>query len=80
MIGKIQGGFTMLTERQEEILKAIHKYIQVNGISPTIRNICDLVGLKSSSTVHGYLKVLRDWMYYRKILGLGSRYFYLLVL
>lgn len=48
----------MLTERQEEILRAIHKYIQANRISPTVRNICDLVGLRSSSTVHGYLSNL----------------------
>ncbi|WP_246579260.1 LexA family protein [Alkaliphilus flagellatus] len=48
----------MLTERQMEILKAIHQYIQANSISPTVRSIADLVGLKSSSTVHGHLSNL----------------------
>jgi len=48
----------VLTKRDKEILKAIDSYVNANGISPTIRNICDLVGLRSSSTVHGYLNRL----------------------
>ena len=50
----------MLTNKQGMILKAIYLYIQANGISPTVRNICDLVGLKSSSTGHGYINVLES--------------------
>ncbi|MBU5677630.1 transcriptional regulator [Alkaliphilus sp. MSJ-5] len=57
----------MLTESQREILEAIHKYIQDNGISPTVRNICDLVGFKSSSTVHGYLGNLENQGFITKI-------------
>jgi len=57
----------MLTERQIEILKVIYQYIQANGISPTIRNICDLVGLRSSSTGHGYLSVLESSGYITKM-------------
>lgn len=48
----------MLTKRDKEILKAINSYVNANGISPTVRNICDLVGLRSSSTVHAYLNRL----------------------
>lgn len=48
----------MLTKREKEILKAINSYVNANGISPTVRNIYDLVGLRSSSTVHAYLNRL----------------------
>ncbi|MBU5677798.1 winged helix-turn-helix transcriptional regulator [Alkaliphilus sp. MSJ-5] len=57
----------MLTERQMEILKAIHQYIQANSISPTVRNIVDLVGLKSSSTVYRHLSNLEKEGYITKI-------------
>lgn len=48
----------MPTEKKKQILKAIYQYIQANSISPTIRNIGDLVGIRSKSTVHAYIKVL----------------------
>ncbi|MBU5677601.1 transcriptional regulator [Alkaliphilus sp. MSJ-5] len=48
----------MLTKRDKEILKAINSYVNANGISPMVRNICDLVELRSSSTVHAYLNRL----------------------
>ncbi|MGF7059305.1 LexA family protein [Brassicibacter mesophilus] len=48
----------MLTRKQKDVLRAIDVYINANGISPTVRNLCDLLGLKSSSTVHGYLNRL----------------------
>ncbi|QUH21630.1 helix-turn-helix domain-containing protein [Alkaliphilus sp. B6464] len=59
----------MLTERQMEILKAIHQYMQANSISPTVRNIRDLVGVKSSSTVHGHLTALEHEGYITKVEG-----------
>ncbi|WP_199872940.1 hypothetical protein [Inediibacterium massiliense] len=34
----------MLTKRQNEVLKAIYYYINANGISPSVRNLCDLLG------------------------------------
>ena len=50
----------MLTEKQIDILKAIYLYIQANGISPTVRNICDLVGVRSSATGHSYINALES--------------------
>lgn len=50
----------MLTKKQEIVLKAIYLYIQANGISPTVRNICDLVGVKSSATGYSHLNVLES--------------------
>ncbi|MCE5286693.1 MAG: helix-turn-helix domain-containing protein [Pelosinus sp.] len=43
----------MLMCRQEQILKFIANFPQ--PYPPTVREICDGVGLNSSATVHGYL-------------------------
>jgi len=48
----------MPTEKKKQILKVIYQYIEANSISPTIRNIGDLVGIRSKSTVHAYIKNL----------------------
>ena len=57
----------MITEKQKEVLKSTHVYINANGISPTVRNLCDLVGVKSSSTIHKYLTELQQEGYITKI-------------
>lgn len=52
-----------MTKRQHEILLTINDYIQSEGMSPTVREICDMTGLKSTSTVHGYIKRLEKQGY-----------------
>jgi len=47
-----------LTERQQQILNAIASYINEKGYPPTVREIADMVGIKSSSTLHGHLQRL----------------------
>lgn len=42
-------------EKQQEILDFITSQIEERGYPPTVREICDAVGLSSPSTVHGYL-------------------------
>lgn len=49
-----------MTERQKEIFLAITRYIEKEGISPTVREIGNIVGLSSSSTVHKHIKVLES--------------------
>ncbi|WPX08144.1 winged helix-turn-helix transcriptional regulator [Caldicellulosiruptor danielii] len=44
-----------LTERQQQILNAITNYIKEKGYPPTIRELAEMVGIKSSSTLHGHL-------------------------
>lgn len=44
-----------LTPRQEMILKYIQKIIDERGYPPSVREIGEAVGLKSSSTVHTHL-------------------------
>lgn len=45
----------MLTKKQIEFLKILSKYIKEHKYSPTIRELCELTGLKSTSTVKGYI-------------------------
>ncbi len=49
----------MSKDRAQQILDFITEYTHNNGYPPTIREICDGVGLKSPSTVHGHLERLR---------------------
>ena len=50
----------MVSKKQEEILNYIDKTIKSNRYSPTVREICEAVGLKSTSTVQYHLKKLID--------------------
>ena len=45
-------------ETQGLILDFIREQITENGFPPSVREICEAVGLKSTSTVHGHLKRL----------------------
>ena len=49
----------MAKDRQELILEFITNYTDEYGYAPTIREICDGVGLKSPSTVHGHIERLK---------------------
>ena len=56
----------MVSKKQEEILNYIDKTIKSNGYSPTVREICEAVGLKSTSTVQYHLKKLIDLGFLKK--------------
>ena len=45
-------------ETQGMILDYIREQVAENGFPPSVREICQAVGLKSTSTVHGHLKRL----------------------
>ncbi len=49
---------TDLTAKQREILAFIEKKVAERNIPPAVREICEAVGLKSTSTVHGHLERL----------------------
>lgn len=49
-----------LTSREQSILDFIRKKIEDSNFPPTVREICQAVGLKSTSTVHGYLTRLEE--------------------
>ena len=46
--------------RQDEILKYMKKTIARKGYSPTVREICAALDIKSTSTVHSDIKVLEE--------------------
>lgn len=50
----------MLTKIETQILNIIIKYIEDNGYSPTVREVGEIVGFKSSSTGHRHLKILES--------------------
>jgi len=43
------------TDKQQQILSFIEMQVAEKGYPPTVREICEAVGLNSPSTVHGYL-------------------------
>ncbi len=47
-----------LTSKQLEIMNFIKQEILSKGYPPTVRDICEAVGLKSTSTVHAHLERL----------------------
>ena len=47
-----------LSDKQKRILEFLKSEIRTKGYPPSVREICDAVGLKSTSTVHGYLERL----------------------
>ncbi len=50
----------MSTQRAEEILAFIKDFIRTENLSPSVREICEGVGIRSTSTVHRYLHRLEE--------------------
>jgi SOS-response transcriptional repressor LexA len=48
-----------LTATQQLTLDAVRKYIREHGISPSIRDVCAIRGLASTSSVQMHFKHLR---------------------
>ncbi len=59
-----------LNKSQMKILEFL-KEKTAEGVPPTVREICDATGLKSTSTVHGYLRVLEDEGYITRQSGVN---------
>ena len=53
-------------EMQQRVYRYILVYIAEHGYAPSVRDICDAVGLKSPSTVHFHLKNLAELGYIEK--------------
>ncbi|MEV4864562.1 LexA family protein [Streptomyces ossamyceticus] len=49
-----------LPPRQEKVLNYIREFVKVQGVSPTLREIGDAVGLSSVSSVHNHITKLRE--------------------
>ena len=49
-----------VSEKQNEIYEFLKTYTDNKGYPPSVREICEAVGLKSTSSVHGHLKRLES--------------------
>lgn len=59
-----------LNEKQQKILDFLRERAQ-DGLPPTVREICAASGIKSTSTVHAYLKMLENEGYISRQSGLN---------
>lgn len=55
-----------ISKKQEEILNYIKKEILKKGYPPAVREICEAVNLKSTSSVHSHLETLEKNGYIRR--------------
>ena len=55
-----------LSKKQQEILDYLKEEILSKGYPPTVREICEKVGLKSTSSVHSHLSTLEKNGYIRR--------------
>lgn len=55
-----------ISKKQEQILSYIKDEILQKGYPPTVRDICDAVGLKSTSSVHAHLETLEKNGYIKR--------------
>ena len=59
-------GYGKITAKQQEILDYIKDEILKRGYPPTVREICETVNLKSTSSVHSHLETLEKNGYIRR--------------
>ena len=55
-----------ISPKQLQILEYLKKEVREKGYPPSVREICEATGLKSTSTVHGHLSRLEKKGYIRK--------------
>jgi repressor LexA len=55
-----------ITPKQQEILQYIKETILKKGYPPAVREICEAVHLKSTSSVHSHLETLEEKSYIRR--------------
>lgn len=59
-------GYGKITNKQKEILEYIKESILTKGYPPAVREICEAVNLKSTSSVHSHLETLEKNGYIRR--------------
>lgn len=55
-----------ITKKQKVVLDDIERHIREKGYGPTVREVCQDLGLSSPSTVHVHLKALEEKGYIRR--------------
>lgn len=70
-----------ISAKQEEILEYIKSQILERGFPPSVRDICEAVHLKSTSSVHSHLETLEKNGYIHRIqLSLVQSRFWMILL
>ena len=59
-------GYGKITDKQKQILEYIKETILSKGYPPAVREICEAVNLKSTSSVHSHLETLEKNGYIRR--------------
>lgn len=54
------GNYNKLTDKEKEVYKYIREAITNEGYAPSVRDICEALGIRSTSTVHLYIKRLEE--------------------
>ena len=62
-----------ITAKQQQILDYIKEEILRKGYPPTVREICEKVGLRSTSSVHSHLATLEENGYIRRGVAYRTR-------
>ena len=55
-----------ITRRQQAVLDCIEDCVRDKGYGPTVREVCQALGLSSPSTVHVHLKALEEKGYIKR--------------
>ena len=55
-----------ITKRQQAVLDGIVEYQKMHGFAPSIRELCEICNLSSTSTVAAHLKSLEDKGYIKR--------------
>ena len=58
-----------LTQKEKDIFDYINDCLENNGYAPSVRDICSAVGIKSTSSVHEYLRRLETKGFIKKSSG-----------
>lgn len=66
MANQPTSGFGPLSDRQQQVLDFLTATVNDRGYPPSVREICDAVGLSSPSTVHSHLSSLVKAGYIRR--------------
>ena len=64
--GRIPMAYGKITSKQKEILEFMKNEILSKGYPPAVREICEAVNLKSTSSVHSHLETLEKNGYIRR--------------
>lgn len=58
-----------LNDKQNKIYDFLCDFLKAHGFPPTVREIAEMAGLTSASSVHNYLKLLEEKGYIRRVEG-----------